>query len=302
MENNYTYHAPVLAKECIEALQIQPNGIYVDATFGGGGHSRLILEKLKDGKLIVFDRDTDAIDNIPQDPRLLFVNHNYAYIQNFLDYLEIEEVHGILADLGISSHQIDTPDRGFAHRFDGPLDMRMSQKGDLTAAQILNTYSKDDLAKLFRIYGEMQGSGKIAYLICNARNLKPIETTADLKNILEEMVPMKTKGKFWSQLYQALRIEVNGELEGLKKLLVHGAEKLAKGCPFVVMSYHSLEDRLVKNFFATGNFEGEIDTDIFGQSHSILKPLNRKGISPSEIEIAQNNRARSAKLRVAVKQ
>lgn len=302
MENNYTYHAPVLAKECIEALQIQPNGIYVDATFGGGGHSRLILEKLKDGKLIVFDRDTDAIDNIPQDPRLLFVNHNYAYIQNFLDYLEIEEVHGILADLGISSHQIDTPDRGFAHRFDGPLDMRMSQKGDLTAAQILNTYSKDDLAKLFRIYGEMQGSGKIAYLICNARNLKSIETTADLKNILEEMVPMKTRGKFWSQLYQALRIEVNGELEGLKKLLVHGAEKLAKGCPFVVMSYHSLEDRLVKNFFATGNFEGEIDTDIFGQSHSILKPLNRKGISPSEIEIAQNNRARSAKLRVAVKQ
>lgn len=302
MENNYTYHAPVLAKECIEALQIQPNGIYVDATFGGGGHSRLILEKLKDGKLIVFDRDTDAIDNIPQDPRLLFVNHNYAYIQNFLDYLEIEEVHGILADLGISSHQIDTPDRGFAHRFDGPLDMRMSQKGDLTAAKILNTYSKDDLAKLFRIYGEMQGSGKIAYLICNARNLKSIETTADLKNILEEMVPMKTRGKFWSQLYQALRIEVNGELEGLKKLLIHGAEKLAKGCPFVVMSYHSLEDRLVKNFFATGNFEGEIETDIYGQSQSILKPLNRKGISPSEMEIAQNNRARSAKLRVAVKQ
>lgn len=302
MENNYTYHAPVLAKECIEALQIQPNGIYVDATFGGGGHSKLILEKLTDGKLIVFDRDTDAIDNIPKDPRLLFVNHNYAYIQNFLDFLEIEEVHGILADLGISSHQIDTPDRGFAHRFDGPLDMRMSQKGELTAAKILNSYSKEELAKLFRIYGEMQGSGKIAYLICNARNLKPIETTADLKNILEEMVPMKTRGKFWSQLYQALRIEVNGELEGLKKLLIHGAEKLAKGCPFVVMSYHSLEDRLVKNFFATGNFEGDIDTDIFGQSHSILKPLNRKGISPSEMEIAQNNRARSAKLRVAVKQ
>jgi 16S rRNA (cytosine1402-N4)-methyltransferase len=302
MENNYTYHAPVLAKECIEALQIQPNGIYVDATFGGGGHSKLILEQLKEGKLIVFDRDTDAIDNIPQDPRVLFVNHNYAFIQNFLDYLEIDEVHGILADLGISSHQIDTPDRGFAHRFDGPLDMRMSQKGELTAAKILNTYSKEELAKLFRIYGEMQGSGKIAYLICNARNLKPIETTADLKNILEEMVPMKTRGKFWSQLYQALRIEVNGELEGLKKLLIHGAEKLAKGCPFVVMSYHSLEDRLVKNFFATGNFDGEIDTDIYGQSHSILKPLNRKGISPSEIEIAQNNRARSAKLRVAVKQ
>ena len=302
MENNYTYHAPVLAKECIEALQIQPNGIYVDATFGGGGHSKLILEQLKEGKLIVFDRDTDAIDNIPQDPRVLFVNHNYAFIQNFLDYLEIDEVHGILADLGISSHQIDTPDRGFAHRFDGPLDMRMSQKGELTAAKILNTYSKEELAKLFRIYGEMQGSGKIAFLICNARNLKPIETTADLKNILEEMVPMKTRGKFWSQLYQALRIEVNGELEGLKKLLIHGAEKLAKGCPFVVMSYHSLEDRLVKNFFATGNFDGEIDTDIYGQSHSILKPLNRKGISPSEIEIAQNNRARSAKLRVAVKQ
>ncbi len=302
MENNYTYHAPVLAKECIEALQIQPNGIYVDATFGGGGHSKLILEQLKEGKLIVFDRDTDAIDNIPQDPRVLFVNHNYAFIQNFLDYLEIDEVHGILADLGISSHQIDTPDRGFAHRFDGPLDMRMSQKGELTAAKILNTYSKEEMAKLFRIYGEMQGSGKIAYLICNARNLKPIETTADLKNILEEMVPMKTRGKFWSQLYQALRIEVNGELEGLKKLLIHGAEKLAKGCPFVVMSYHSLEDRLVKNFFATGNFDGEIDTDIYGQSHSILKPLNRKGISPSEIEIAQNNRARSAKLRVAVKQ
>lgn len=296
------YHIPVLASESIEALNIKPNGIYVDATFGGGGHSRIILGKLDKGRLIVFDMDNDAAKNIPDDPRLVFVNHNYGHIKQFLDYLKIEGVDGILADLGISSHQIDTPDRGFAHRFDGPADMRMNQEGELSAAKILNEYSEYELSRVFREYGELSNSRKIAKLIVLHRIDKPFETTNDLTEALKELERANKQGQFRSQVFQALRIEVNQELEGLKSLLVNGTMKLNKEGRFVIISYHSLEDRLVKNFFRGGNFEGVAEKDFYGVSKAPLKSLNSKAIVPTDQEIETNNRARSAKMRIAIKQ
>ncbi|MCK9480480.1 MAG: 16S rRNA (cytosine(1402)-N(4))-methyltransferase RsmH [Bacteroidia bacterium] len=295
------YHIPVLASESIEALDIKPNGTYVDATFGGGGHSKLILEKLDKGQLIAFDMDSDAAKNIPDDERLLFVNHNYGYIKQFLDYLNIDSVDGILADLGISSYQIDTPERGFAHRFEGVVDMRMNIDNNISAKTLLNEYSEESLTHILREYGELPNAKRIAHSICLAREIKPIETTTDLTEILKEFEKPGKQGQFRSQVFQALRIEVNQELEGLKNLLINGCNKLKKNGRFVIISYHSLEDRLVKNFFKAGNFEGNIEKDFYGVANTPLKPLSGKSIIPGVEETKANNRARSAKMRVGIK-
>lgn len=295
------YHIPVLASESIDALDIKPDGTYVDATFGGGGHSKLILNKLTRGQLIAFDMDSDAAKNIPDDERLLFVNHNYAYIKQFLDYLNIDKVDGILADLGISSYQIDTPERGFAHRFEGTVDMRMNIENNLSAKTVLNEYSENELTRVLREYGELSNAKRIAHNICLARQAKPIETTNELTELLKEFEKPNKQGQFRSQVFQALRIEVNKELDGLKNLLINGSNKLKKDGRFVIISYHSLEDRLVKNFFKSGNFEGVVEKDFYGVSQTKLKPLSSKAITPSLEETKANNRARSAKMRVAVK-
>lgn len=295
------YHIPVLANESIAALDIKPDGTYVDATFGGGGHSKLILNKLNKGQLIAFDMDSDAAKNIPDDDRLLFVNHNYGYIKQFLDYLNIDKVDGILADLGISSHQIDTPERGFAHRFDGTVDMRMNIDNNLSAKTLLNEYSEQELTRIFYEYGELSNAVRIARAICLARKNKPIETTTDLTELLAEFEKPGKQGQFRSQVFQALRIEVNQELEGLKNLLINGCNKLNKDGRFVVISYHSLEDRLVKNFFKSGNFEGIVEKDFYGASTTPLKPLSSKAVTPNFEETKTNNRSRSAKMRVAIK-
>jgi 16S rRNA (cytosine1402-N4)-methyltransferase len=296
------YHLPVMATESIQALKIKPNGIYVDATFGGGGHASLILEQLgPKGKLIAFDRDDDAVNNLINDDRFYLVNHNYAYIKEFISYMGFGAVDGILADLGISSHQIDEPQRGFAHRFDGPLDMRMNQKASLNAATIVQNYSESELASIFKLYGELNQAKGLARAICNARQAEPIDTTAKLIEAVSEFEKGEASGQFRSKLFQALRIVVNDELAGLKSLLVNGTSVLKTDGVFAVISYHSLEDRLVKNFFKTGNLEGQQVTDLFGRSYTPLKVVQSKAIVPQQLEVAQNKRARSAKLRVAYK-
>lgn len=301
MEKSSAYHIPVLLAACIDALSIRKDGVYVDATFGGGGHSKEILKQLgPKGKLIVFDLDADAIHNLPNDERVYFIHHNYAYLSQFLNYLGIDKVDGILADLGISSHQIDTPDRGFAHRFDGPLDMRMSQDNPLNAAKIVNEYSEENLTRVLRNYGELNQAKRIAQRIVEKRKEKEITTTFDLLEILKPFEKGPKTGQFRSQVFQALRIEVNGELDGLKSFLVAGTQLLSAGGKFAVISYHSLEDRLVKNYFKTGDFEGKAEKDFFGVS-ACEWAVSAKMVIPDEVEIAQNNRARSAKLRVITK-
>jgi 16S rRNA (cytosine1402-N4)-methyltransferase len=296
------YHIPVMAPESVEGLNIHPDGVYVDATFGGGGHSRLILNKLgSKGRLIAFDRDPDAMRNLPDDNRLFFVNHNYAYIQPFLNYLHITHVDGIMADLGISSHQIDEKGRGFAHRFNGPLDMRMSKGTALTAADILNQYPMEKLRDLFKHLGEIKHAGALAKDILDFRASQPIQTTDDLLQAVKRFDKPPHSGQFRSKLFQALRIEVNGEIEGLRQLLISGTQVLKKGGRFVILSYHSLEDRPVKHFFKTGTFDGVVKTDVFGRFTAPLKPIHSGVLHPSELEIQENNRARSAKLRIAEK-
>jgi 16S rRNA (cytosine1402-N4)-methyltransferase len=297
----HEYHIPVMAQASIDALNIKPDGIYIDATFGGGGHSRLILEKLTTGKLIAFDRDDDAVKNIPDDKRFLLINHNYAYLKQFLTYLNIDVVDGILADLGISSHQIDTSERGFAHRFDGPLDMRMNQKGGITASHILNHYSAQELTRVFRDYGELNQAKRIAETICQSRTKLLLETTSQFLETLSAFDKGPQSGQFRSKVFQALRIEVNQELAGLEKLLLLGCQTLKKDGYFVVISYHSLEDRLVKNFFNAGNFEGKIEKDLYGNYNAPMRKLQKKALMPDEDEIITNNRARSAKLRIGIK-
>jgi len=291
-----------MLSECLDGLHIKPDGIIVDTTFGGGGHSNAILKKLgKKGKLIAFDQDEDAKNNLPNDDeRFVFIDQNFEFIKTHLKYQDLLPVDGILADLGVSSHQFDTDERGFSYRFDdAELDMRMNQSSSLTAKKLLNEYSETELADVFYQYGELKNSRAIAKQIVNQRSKNSINTTGDLKTVLESFAPKFKDYKFWSQVFQALRIEVNHELDVLKSLLLQSKDVLKTNGRLVIMSYHSLEDRLVKNFINTGNFNGEPEKDFYGNIIRPFNPVTRKAITPSEEELEKNPRSRSAKLRVA---
>lgn len=296
------YHIPVLLKPSIDALVLTPGGTFADATFGGGGHTREILSRLDaNGHLISFDRDQDALANIPDDRRFTLVNHNFRFMKQFLVYLKKVPVDGILADLGISSHQIDEGSRGFAHRLDGPLDMRMDQRSELDAAKIINHYSEEDLTRVFRMWGEIPNARKLAHLICDKRRGSAIETSAQFREAIAPITPKLSPAKFLSQVYQALRIEVNGEMKALEELLSAAAQVIKPGGRLVVISYHSLEDRMVKNFLQTGNITGNRETDFYGNISRPFDPLPGKAIVPDDTEIAYNKRARSAKMRIGIK-
>jgi 16S rRNA (cytosine1402-N4)-methyltransferase len=295
------YHNPVLLKECIDGLNINPEGIYVDVTFGGGGHSREILKHLTTGKLYAFDQDDDAVKNKIDDPRFVMIKQNFRYLKNFLKLYNALPIDGLLADLGVSSHQFDEAERGFSIRFDAKLDMRMDQNGKVTAADVLNTYSEEDLKRIFRIYGEVDNAGYLASIIFHSRKTKAIETVNDLKVTITKCVKRGKENQYYAQVFQALRIEVNKELEVLEELLTQSLEVLKPNGRLVVMSYHSLEDRLVKNFMRSGKFEGEVEKDFFGNQLTPFKQITRKPIVPTEEELGLNTRSRSAKLRVAEK-
>jgi len=296
------YHTPVMLQECIAALAIRPEGTYVDVTFGGGGHSKEIIDQLgKEGRLLAFDQDEDARKNLLDDVRFTFVEQNFRYLKNYCRLYDAIPVNGILADLGVSSHQFDQADRGFSVRFDADLDMRMNQGADLTAKKIINTYSEEDLHRIFGMYGELQNAKTLAKTIVTARLNKPIDTIAELKNAIQNLIPKGKENKYLAQVFQALRIEVNQELEALQEFLLQSAEVLISGGRLVVMSYHSLEDRLVKNFIAKGKFRGEVEKDFYGNDQKPFDAVSRGAITASEEEIKNNNRARSAKLRIAVK-
>ncbi|MBS7566293.1 16S rRNA (cytosine(1402)-N(4))-methyltransferase RsmH [Mucilaginibacter sp. Bleaf8] len=296
------YHKPVMLQECIEALDIRPDGTYVDVTFGGGGHSREILKHLgQGGRLLAFDQDADAQQNLIDDDRFEFVDQNFRYLKNFCRLHDAVPVHGILADLGVSSYQFDQADRGFSIRFDAELDMRMNQASSLTAKEVVNTYAEADLHRIFGVYGEIQNAKSLAKTIATARLNGPLNTVADLKNTIQGLIPRGKENKYLAQVFQALRIEVNQELEVLKDFLAQAADVLAPGGRLVVMSYHSLEDRLVKNFIAKGKFSGEVEKDLYGNDQKPLEAVSRGVITATEEEIKENNRARSAKLRIAVK-
>src|ERR1700744_1432200 len=296
------YHTPVMLKECIDGLNIKPEGTYVDVTFGGGGHSREIMKYLgNDGRLLAFDQDADAQQNIIADDRFEFVDQNFRYLKNFSRLHNAIPVDGILADLGVSSFQFDQAERGFSIRFDAELDMRMNQADKLTAKEVGNTYSEANPHRIFGIYGEIQNAKSLAKAIVTARLNTKIETVADLKNVISGLIPRGKENKYLAQVFQALRIEVNQELEALKDFLIQSAEVLVSGGRLVVMSYHSLEDRLVKNFIAKGKFSGEVAKDFFGNDQKPFDAVSRGAITASAEEIAGNNRARSAKLRIAVK-
>lgn len=294
-----SYHHPVLLEESVAALEVEKGGIFVDATFGGGGHTGEILRRMPSGRLIVFDQDSDVIANLPKDERLIFVNDNFRYLKNFLRFYESIPVDGILADLGVSSYQIDEPTKGFSTRWEGFLDMRMDKRKKLTAAQIINEYPELELHRIFKNYGELSQAHCMVSMIDKQRKLTPIETTLQLRDAIKPLAPKGAENKFFAQVFQALRIEVNDELGALKDFLMQSIEVLRPGGRIAIISYHSLEDRLVKNFFKTGNFEGEVQQDLFGNVKSPLRPINKKPIEPSAMEIANNPRARSAKLRIA---
>lgn len=294
------YHTPALLYPCMEGLAINPSGIYVDVTFGGGGHSREILSRLgSEGRLFGFDQDLDAMQNIIDDARFTFVRSNFRYISNFMEYHGVDKVDGILADLGVSFHHFDESGRGFSFRFDGKLDMRMNQRAVMTAADVLNRYTEEQLADLFYYYGELKSARKIASVVVAHRAEKKFEMISDLVNIVEPLVGKDKQKKNLACLFQALRIEVNREMEVLKKLLQSSLNLLNPGGRLVVLTYHSLEDRLVKNFMKSGNFEGKVEQDFFGNRMSPFKLVNNKVIVPDCEEIEQNPRSRSAKLRIA---
>lgn len=297
------YHIPVLLDESVSALIGDKNGIYADATFGGGGHTSEILSRLSGkGKVIAFDRDADAIGNKTDDPRLILIRNNFRFIHNYILHEGYPEgIDGILADLGVSSHQFDTPERGFSFRYDAPLDMRMNKDADLTAADIIGSYSQEDIEKILRIYGEVENSRKAASLICDARSKSAIKTTGDLSATLESILPKFAGHKYLAKVYQALRIEVNQEMKSLEKFLKGAERSLKPGGRLVVITYHSLEDRMVKNFIKSGNISGKAEKDLFGNTTAAMVAVNRKPILPRETEIAANTRARSAKLRIAEK-
>lgn len=295
------YHNPVMLNSCIEGLNIRPDGVYVDLTFGGGGHSNAILEQLgSKGKLFAFDQDADAAANCPQDPRIVFIGQNFRFMINFLRLHKGLPVDGILADLGISSHHIDDPSRGFATRFNGPLDMRMNRHQDLTAAAIVNTYDEARLKKLFEQLGEISNAKQLAAAIVAARHT-PIETVEEFRNLIHPLVPSKIEHKYLAQVFQALRIEVNDELGALRAVLRQVPKALRSGGRLVVIAYHSLEDRLVKNFMRSGNTDGIIQKDFFGNTNVPFELITRKALVPDEQELTSNPRSRSAKLRIAEK-
>ena len=302
MEESIAYHVPVLSKESIEGLQIRPDGKYVDATFGGGGHSKLILECLnEEGHLYGFDQDEDAEKNSLSDPRFTFVRSNFRYLSNFMDWYGVKEINGLIADLGLSSHHLDDQSRGFSFRHEGEIDMRMNQRAEISAAEILNTFSEKDLADVFYFYGELRNSKAIARAIVKTREQKRIGTIQEFLVILKPFVSREKEKKQLAQIFQALRIKTNQELEALKELLIQAAELLKPGGRLVVISYQSLEDRLVKNFFKTGNFEGIVEKDFYGNVKTPFRTINTKVIIPQPEEIEQNPRAGSAKLRIVEK-
>jgi len=295
------YHTPVMLKECLDGLNIKPDGIYVDVTFGGGGHSRAILEQLTTGKLYAFDQDADAKEQAKQieDKNLIFVEANFRSIKQYLRLFGVKKVDGILADLGISSHQIDTPERGFSTRYDADLDMRMNQNAPISAKNIVNEYSIDDLHKILGMYGEIKNAKTAAQTIYTSRLNRKIETINHLKGILQKLAPRGKENKYFAQVFQALRIVVNEEMAVLEDFLKQTPEVLAPEGRLVVMAYHSLEDRLVKNFIRSGKFSGEVEKDLFGNDIKPLESVIRKAIEASPEEVEQNPRARSAKLRIA---
>ncbi|MEY3397890.1 MAG: rRNA ((1402)-N(4))-methyltransferase RsmH [Bacteroidota bacterium] len=292
------YHKPVMPREVIESLNIRPDGVYVDVTFGGGGHSGEILSKLETGRLIAFDQDPDAWKNAPDDKRFTLVQTNFRNLTAELKALGIQEVNGILADLGVSSHQFDTPERGFSLRFDGPLDMRMDTRQKKSAWNVINEYDIDDISRILAVYGEMPRSRSLADVIGKSR---PIDTVEELKKAVARFAPFKKEHKFYAQLFQALRIEVNDELKALEEFLEQTPGVLAKEGRLVIISYHSLEDRLVKNYMRAGNFSGREEKDLYGHPVRPLEPLFRKALVPDDTEINENNRSRSAKLRAATR-
>ena len=296
------YHVPVMLQACMDGLAIKPNGIYVDVTFGGGGHSKEIIKQLNKGRLYGFDQDEDAEQNIPDDPRFIFVRSNFRYLTNFLKFHGETQVDGILADLGVSSHHFDDNERGFSFRFEeGALDMRMNQKAGLKASDIVNTYSEEKLANIFYQYGELKNSRKIASALVRARSEVSIETVADFLEVIRPFFYREKEKKDMARVFQALRIEVNQEMQALEEMLMQSLEALKPGGRMVVMTYHSLEDRLVKNFFKTGNFEGKSEQDFYGNFLTPFKLINNKVIIADEQEQALNPRSRSAKLRIAEK-
>ena len=297
-----SYHNPVMLQESVDGLEIKKDGIYVDVTYGGGGHSKEILKRLGEkGRLIAFDQDADVEGNVVKDERLVMVPQNFKYLKNYLKMYGITQIDGLLADLGVSSHQFDVGERGFSIRFDGPLDMRMSKSNLITGAKIVNEYSEEDLVKLFREYGEINNAKKLVFEIVSKRMGSKFKTTTDLIEVAEKLVPGKMKNKYLAQVFQALRIEVNSELDVLKELLMQAKEVLKPEGRLAVITYHSLEDRLVKNFLKKGSFSGELEKDFFGNQLVDFKLITRKPVTPSNEELQLNNRARSAKLRIAEK-
>ena len=297
------YHTSVLLDESVTALVGSTDGVYADATFGGGGHTSELLSRLSiNGRVLAFDRDSDAIANKPDDSRLTLIRSDFRWIHNHVIYQGYKDgIDGVLADLGVSSHQFDTAERGFSFRYEAPLDMRMNQEAEKTAADIVNNYEYEDLEKILRLYGEVDNSRKIAQLICKARESSPILTTGELGKAIESALPKFAEHKFLAKVYQALRIEVNQEMKSLEKFLSGAAASLKPGGKMVIITYHSLEDRMVKNFIKAGNIEGKVEKDFYGNATAPLKAVNKKPILPQEEEIAANTRARSAKLRIAEK-
>ena len=302
MTQENEYHNPVLLEESVDALDIMPGGVYVDATFGGGGHSREILSRMDStARLYSFDQDADAERNIVDDDRFTFVRSNFRYLENWMRYYGIEHIDGILADLGVSSHHFDDETRGFSFRFDAPIDMRMNKRAGKTAADILNDYTEEQLADIFYIYGELKTSRRIAAAIAKARAAKPIKTTKDLLTIVDPLMPKERQKKDLAKVFQALRIEVNREMEALKEMLAAAVRLLRPDGRLSVITYHSLEDRMVKNVMKTGNVEGKVEKDFFGRTSATMRPLQGKPITPSAEEQKDNPRSRSAKLRIGVK-
>ena len=297
-----TYHTPVMLEESMRGLDIKPQGIYVDATFGGGGHSKELLSRLGDGgRLFAFDQDSDARGNLPSDPRLTFVQSNFRYLSNWMRYYGVEHIDGLLADLGVSSHHFDDGSRGFSFRQDGPLDMRMNKSARLSAADVVNEYDEQQLASLLHLYGELRNARRVAQAIVKARAERPIATTMALAECLKGLFPREREKKEVTKVFQALRIEVNHEMEALTELLDSATTLLASGGRLVVITYHSLEDRIVKNMMRAGNTAGVVEKDFYGRSSAPLKPLTNKPETPTQEETEANPRSRSAKLRVAEK-
>ena len=297
-----TYHVPVLLRESVDGLNIRPEGIYVDVTFGGGGHSKEILSRLgAGGHLYSFDQDADAEKNIVADDRLTFVRSNFRYLKNWIRYYGVEKIDGLLADLGVSSHHFDEAERGFSLRFDAPLDMRMNKRATLTAADVLNNYGEGQLADVFYYYGELKAARRMASLIVKSRAEKPLLTTGDLLNVLQPLLRRDREKKEAAQAFQALRIAVNHEMDALREMLLAATELLAEGGRLSVITYHSLEDRIVKNIMKSGNAEGKVAQDFFGRAETPFRAVNSKVITPTDDELARNPRSRSAKLRIAEK-